>query len=186
MKKWIVMLLVLVMVMGAAQAESMNDMLRERKLIVNGVEETLTESKYVSENGFVLWVDADHFWPLNMNGGGNDEFVDTAAALDGEERAVYIIMVDSEVPNAEAESFIGEAVAMYPPEDVTEAASVLLPTGLEYVVQQAVEEGTVYRFYAIKGPEHLVCVTAGFPEAQADEYITRVDALINSMEFVAE
>jgi len=115
MKKWIVLVLVFVLTMCAAQAEGMDNMLRERKLIVNGVEETLTESKYISEKGFVLWVDADHFWPMNMNGGGNDEFVDTASALGDEERTVYIIMVDSEVPNSEAETFIGEAVAMYPP-----------------------------------------------------------------------
>lgn len=184
MKKWIVILLALVLLLGAAQAESMNELVRERKLLVNGVEETLTESKYVSLNGFVLWVDADHFWPRSVYGGENDEFIDTAAALSGAEQTVSVLMVPTEVANAEAETFIGEAVALYPPENVSEKEHVILPNGLEYYVQQAVEEGIVYRFYAVKGPETLVCVTAGFPEAQADEYVTRVNALVNSMEFV--
>ena len=164
----------------------MNEVLRERPLVVNGVEETLIESKYVSQNGYAMWIDADHFWPASVYGGDNDEFVDTASALRGDERSVTVLMVPTEVPSGEAESFIGEAVAMYPPENVSELAKVVLPSGLEYCVQQAVEEGIVYRFYAIKGPEYLVCVTAGFPEAVMDEYVTRVDAMINTVEFVAE
>lgn len=184
MKKWIMFILAAVLLLGAAQAESANDVLRERKLIVNGVEETLTESKYVSEGGYALWVDADHFWPMNMNGGENDEFADTASALGGEEASVYVIMVPTEVPAGEGETFIQEATALYPPEDVTEVEYVLLPTGLEYYVQQATEEGMVYRFYAVKGPEYLVCVTATFPEAEADEYVTRVNAMVNTIEFM--
>lgn len=184
MKKLIVLLMVLSLLAVPAFAESADAVLRERKLVVNGVEETLTESKYVSEGGYALWVDADHFWPMNMNGGGNDEFADTASALGGEEASVYVIMVPTEVPADEGETFILEATALYPPENVTEVEHVLLPTGLEYCVQQAVEEGMAYRFYAVKGPEYLICVTATFPEAEADEYVTRVNAMVNTMEFM--
>lgn len=184
MKKWFAFILISLLIISMVQTAGAEEMLRERKLIVNGVEETLSESKYVSQSGFVLWVDADHFWPMNMNGGGNDEFVDTAAALSGEEADVYVVMVGTEVPAGEGETFIQEATALYPPENVSEVEHVLLLSGLEYHVQQAVEEGTVYRFYAVKGPEYLVCVTAAFPEEKAGEYVTRVNAMVNTMEFL--
>lgn len=186
MKKFVLIMLALMLTVCAAQAQNMDDLLRERKLVVNGVEEMLTESKYVGQSGYSLWVDVDHFWPTIMSGGTNDEFVNTSSVLGDEERLVNVIMVSTEVPNAEMETFIGEAVALYPPENVTEAQTVVLPTGLEYCVQQAVEEGIVYRFYAVKGPEYLLCVTAGFPEAMAEEYIVRVDAMVNSIEFAGE
>lgn len=185
MKRVLAILLVLLLTLCAAQAEGMDELLRERKLIINGVEETVTETKYISMNGFSLWVDPEHFWPTNAFGGVTDEFVDVDAALGEAERMVTVLMVPAEVPHDQAEPFLGEAVALYPPENVTDAERVILPSGLEYYVRQAVEEGVVYRFYAVLAPEHLVCVTAGFPEAMAEEYTTRVNAMINSIEFAA-
>ena len=61
MKRVLAILLVLLLTLCAAQAEGMDELLRERKLIINGVEETVTETKYISMNGFSLWVDPEHF-----------------------------------------------------------------------------------------------------------------------------
>ena len=69
-----------------------------------------------------------------------------------------MLIVPSDVAWEDAESFLGEAVAMYPEESITAVETV--SGSVEYMTRAATEQGMAYRFYAVKAPEGLLCITA--------------------------
>lgn len=179
MKKWILTMIAIVLTMGAAQAESTQVPEVHTRMIIKGMESTAYETLYSSQYGYTIWMD-DRMKPRDDVDSGYDYFY---VPTDDGAPTVSMYIVDSEVPIEEADAFILEATATYPQENVGEVKHVILESGLEYFSQDAVEEGAVYRFYAVKGPEYLLCITGIFPEEDVDGYGERFDQMVQSIEF---
>lgn len=181
MKKILAILMACMLLCGAAMAETAaaGDT-RASVILIEGMEEEITETLYVSEQGYSLWYDAERLLPTELYG-------HTCFAPDGmiEEPAISLLIVDAEINPEDGEAFLGEAVGGYGPEaEISNPSWETLENGITIGSISAVEEGVVYRFYLIMDDVNVLCLTATYPQEAAEGYGARFDWLVRTIEFM--
>lgn len=139
-----------------------------------------------SVHGYTVWVDEAWFVRGSFAGTEHDYFY--AAGSDPDAPDASVLIVPADVAWEDVRDFLAEAVAMYPPESLSVEEQYDIPVRdgsvrLEYFTRAAEEDGTVYRFYAVKAPQGLLCVTATYPETDVCGYAEEIDRMIQSIEF---
>jgi hypothetical protein len=119
------------------------------------------EMEYVSDAGFTLRYDESLMRPTVFADTEHDYFVSVAQV--GGTSAASLLMVKSDVAWDQAEGYLAEAVSMF--EQTNDAQ--LVEGDVTYMTRTAVEAGMVYRYYAVKAGDGMICCTALFPENDA-------------------
>ena len=179
MKRLIAILLVCLLLMtGVAAAEGANE--RTRTIVIQGVEETVTEYEYISPSGYSMWVDSAHFVQAESLDDGTEMFTEVVADADVHAQLMFLV-TQTEVPNDQAGTYILEAVASYPEDMVSEVQFVEMETGLNYYTISAHDSGVNFIFYAIEGNGGLLSITVAYPIAMEAEYAERVISMVNTI-----
>lgn len=176
---WILALSLMLAVSGmSAMAEPVAT--REGTVIVEGMEEKVTEVRYESLNGFTFWYPIDNFMVVYEND------CDVVYPSDVEIEGVSMTIVPVDVPVEEADVLLAEAVGGYA-EDEAEIGEVQEMEISETVSAKTVNvicEGTVYRFYLITGNEKVFCLTATFPLEALEGFGVRLDSVVSTFEIL--
>lgn len=153
---------------------------RESGVVIEGIEETISETRYESENGFALWYPSETFRVYSEYGH------ETIVPLDETVDDVSLMIVPVDIPVDQAEAFIHEATGGYMPDEavISEITEWKLDSGLNVKTVQATLAEEIHRFYLITGEESVYCVTAMFPLEALEGYGVRLERIVSTMEAV--
>lgn len=178
-KVWILVLSLMLAVSGiSAMAEPVPS--REGTVIVEGMEEQVTEFQYESLNGFTFWYPIEYFMVVCEND------YDVVYPADAEIEGVSMTIVPVEVPVEEADALLDEAMGGYM-EGEAEIGDIQEMQISETVNAKTVDvicEDVVYRFYLITGNEKVFCLMATFPLEALEGFGTRLDSVVSTFEIL--
>lgn len=192
MKKVISILLaslMLVMCFAVAEtAETAPVETRECAIVIEGVEETITETLHADEAGYSIWYQAD-LLKLELVD-GNAYFFAIDSTVEGEEpgfetSSSYVTVVPTELTAEESVGYLAEAVGGYDPAVavIGEETSETLENGVRIDTVSVEEEGVNYTFYVITNGELVLCVNSVCPVDALCGWCVRFDHMIKSIEF---
>jgi hypothetical protein len=155
---------------------------RESVIILEGMEEKITETLYESPDGFRLWYPEDMFRIEDFY--GNDRVLPADETVEG----VELIVVPVDIPTEEAGAMIAEATGGYMEgeAEIGEIEEYSLASGLEVKSVQVLCEGMISRFYLITGNESVFCLTAMYPLEAAEGFGVRINAIVDTFETVSK
>lgn len=179
MKKTLAIILFVIMAVSSIALASPVQT-REGVIMLEGMEEPVTETLYESVNGFSLWYPADTFAIVQEN--GNDVIRPADASIEG----VSLIIVPVDIPVEESEALILEATGGYMPgeAEISEIAEWQLESGLNVKSVDALCEGVINRFYLITGHDRVYCLTATYSLEAAEGFGARLDHIVATFEVV--
>jgi len=168
---------ILMMTAGSAFAQET----RERTVMLEGIEETITETMYLSPNGFSLWYPADLFKVVSEYGH------ETIVPADETIENVSLMIVPVDIPVEESEAFIYEATGGYMEDEaeISEVQEGKLDSGLDVKSVQAALAEEIHRFYLITGADKVFCLTAMFPIETAEGFGARMEQIISTFDIAA-
>ena len=206
MKKVLAVLLSLALFGGAALAET-DAQTRQRDITVDGVTETIEETLFTAPSGYSIWLQDGWQLQFGMEGamapenipeGGMPEGIpegddiadmemgfiaDVYAPLDAQD-ASLTVQPTADLTAEDADSFLGEATYTEDAEAVvSEISSFAMEDGSEARTVEVISGGVAYRYYFIAGDGLSLCVTAQFPEGDAEGYGARMEEMIASIAF---
>lgn len=181
MKKWLVMLLCLIIASGCAFAEELPADTRMSQIELEGMIEAFAETKHTGGSGYTIWYPSEYLAPAQRY--GHDVFVPVGAE-NAEENDVYFMIVPVDIAPEEADSLLAEAVGGYGEEAVIgEKAWKELGNGVSVGTVQAEEDGVIWRFYLVTDGNSVLCITACFPREAAEGFGVRFDRMADTIEF---
>ncbi len=191
MKKLISIAVVLIMVISlcafaetdaVAQPET-----RTTVITLEGMEEEITETLYVSEDGYSIWYQSDmlnldtnighaYFAPVNEN--TEDGAVDFTSDI-------YMVIVPIEIPYEDTDAFLLEATGGFDPSVavIGEATAETLENGIEIKNVAVIENDIVYCYYLVTNAEMVLCITAAYPTEAAEGFGVRFHNTLRTIEF---
>lgn len=108
---------------------------------------------------------------------------DVYAPLDAQD-ASLTVQPTADLTSEDADSFLGEATYTEDAEAVvSEISSFAMEDGSEARTVEVISGGVAYRYYFIAGDGLSLCVTAQFPEGDAEGYGARMEEMIASIAF---
>ncbi len=108
---------------------------------------------------------------------------DVYAPLDAQD-ASLTVQPTADLTAEDADSFLGEATYTEDAEAVvSEISSFAMEDGSEARTVEVISGGVAYRYYFIAGDGLSLCVTAQFPEGDAEGYGARMEEMIASIAF---
>ena len=108
---------------------------------------------------------------------------DVYAPLDAQD-ASLTVQPTADLTAEDADSFLGEATYTEDAEAVvSEISSFAMEDGSEARTVEVISGGVAYRYYFIAGDGLRLCVTAQFPEGDAEGYGARMEEMIASIAF---
>lgn len=147
---------------------------------MEGEEEYIIETRYVSPYGYEIWYDAEMMMLNSADGDGYDEFV---PAFPDALPSVSLTIMLADVPDDEAGSLLDEIVAEYTAAGwkMTEIRPDELDSGLPCMICEGSDGNVVIRLYSFEGALGLYCVTASFPEEATEGFGKRLDIMVKTL-----
>lgn len=189
MKKALSLLLALLLMMSVcAWAETPAPETRSSTVMIEGMEEEIIETRFVSDAGYSLWYQADLFH-VDAND-GQAFFFALPSTPEGEEPGLltsesYLLVVPVDIDPAEADVMLDEAVGGYVDTEaiIGEVVEIPLESGIELKSVSVQDGDTMSCFYLVKSEEKVLCVTAFCTLEGIEGWGTRFDAMVKSIEF---
>ena len=184
MKKLIAFAVVAVLALGGAVAlcESAQPETRETVISIEGTEETIVETNFVSQSGYSLWYPADMFTCEEADGQARFALADGVDSL--EDAGMIVVPVDVAVE--EAGSLLDEATANYGDEaTISQIVEWTNDSGANVRSVEAAQADRVDRFYLVTGNGKVFCITATYLPEMTEGYGARMENIVRSMEIAA-
>lgn len=167
---------------AVAVCETAQPETRETLVSIEGTEETIVETRFVSQSGYSLWYPADMFTCEEADGQARFVPVDGVEAM----ADVGMIVVPVDVAVEDADSLLGEATANYGAEAaVGEAVEWTNESGASVRSVEVAQEQRVDRFYLVTGGDSVFCVTATYLPEMTEGFGARMETMVRTMEIAA-
>lgn len=177
MRKWLMILLAMVLLLGSAFAEApLERPQRERIIYVEGLEETITEACYTGKFGYSIWVD-ESMLQLAMTEVECDMYLESAAA----DVSVLVDFVDASWEEVRPQ--LALLTDAHPPYSLGAESQYFIGEELEYFTRTAQAKGVCTRYYLVRMPQGMLKIVAQYPEEAAEGYGVRIDEMISTIEF---
>lgn len=175
----------LLLLTGAALAE---DTPQTRKTIIflEGMEETITETRLDTGRGYAIWYDAEMFALMPEDeGGGMDTLL---PAHDTASQAIAFSVVPSGAMTEEYAAETAEAI----PESLADNGFTVAPIDVATLAQpylvsgyQGTKEDAVIEVYFINAEDEYYTITLEYPQEAAEGYGARMQGMLLTFEPVA-
>ena len=189
MKKVISVIIATLMLISAfAFAETAEPETRVTTIVLEGMEEEITETLYTNEAGYSIWYQADLF-QLNVNEDQAHLFA-IDSTVEGEEpglttSSAYMLIVPVEIAYEDTDAFLVEATGGFDPSAavISKATSETLENGVEIKSLTVTEDTTFYGFYIVTNGEKVLCISTICPIEAVEGWGARFDHMVMGIEF---
>ena len=189
MKKLFSVLIAAVMLLTCfAAAEAIQPETRESVIMLEGIEETITETLHADEAGYSIWYQAELFALEAADGQAHFFAIDSTA--EGEEPGLltsdsYLLVVPVEITQEEIDAFLMEATGGFDPEAATigEVFRETLENGAELSRVSVFDETTAYSYYIVTNGDIVLCVSAICPLEAMEGWGARFDHMVKTIGF---
>ena len=182
MKRVFVLILAIMLAVSGISAFALENATRQRAIMLEGIEETITETFYASPNGFTMWYPEDMFRIASEY--NHEVFLPADETIEN----VSLMIVPVEIPVEESDAFIYEATGGYMEgeAEISDVREGNLESGIGVKTVQAVTNTEVHRYYLLAGKEKVFCLTAIFPIEAMEGFGARFEQLIATFDVAAE
>lgn len=178
MKKFFAILMTIVLLMGAACAETPVQT-RTRMLELDGETLEITETAYTAEN-YSFWYQADILEAGTYYG---HPCLRPLGALE-EDMSVSYLIVPSEIAPDQAEAMLLEATGGYEPEwTISMEREFTTDAGIRVLSVDANNGFEIHRYYLVVGEAFSLCITAMYPGEISEEMSALFDIMTQTFEF---
>lgn len=189
MKKLLSLVLAfLVVLAGAAFAGAALPATRTSVIMLEGVEEEITETQHIDGNGYSIWYQADLFTLETPD--GQAHFFAIGSTAEGEEPGLltsesYMLVVPVEILYEDTDAFLAEATGGFDPAvaAIGEPAAVTLENGIEIKSVLVTEAETAYGFYIVTDGTDVLCVSTVCPVEALEGWGARFDHAVKTITF---
>ena len=189
MKKVISFVLAALMLLSVfAAAEGIQPATRTSTITIEGVEEEITETQYISDAGYSVWYQPElykldipdgqaHFFAIDSTPEGEEPGLLTSGA--------YLLIVPADIAYEDAEAFLMEATGGFDPSAavISAATSETLENGVEIKSLTVTEDTTFYGFYIVTNGEKVLCISTICPIEAVEGWGARFDHMVKTIEF---
>lgn len=176
MKRWMAAVLCMLMLSCCVSAE---ETVRVHEMLLEGINEQVTETLYQSGEGYEIWYPSDYLTPGEQY--GHTCLYPIGAEGEGD---TYFLIVPAQADPADAEALLSEAVGGFGPDaQISEPVWTTNESGALLGSVQAEEDGVIYRYYLAAGAEELLLITSCFPAEAAEGFGARFDRMAETISF---
>jgi len=189
MKKVISFVLAALMLLSVfAAAEGIQPATRTSTITIEGVEEEITETQYISDAGYSVWYQPElykldtpdgqaHFFAIDSTPEGEEPGLLTSGA--------YLLIVPADIAYEDAEAFLMEATGGFDPETamVSDIVTETFEDGTEIKNICVLEGDIAYSYCIYTDGETILCITAVCPLEAIEGWGARLDHILHTIEF---
>ena len=170
---------ILLVMSAAAFCEPAQPEVRERVISIEGMDETIVETSYVSANGFQLWYPADLLTVSEVDGQTHFQLSEPVETLPD----AGLIIVPADVPVDEADALLQEVRDSYGSDvQVSEIAAWTNESGVVIQTFEAWQSDRADRFYLAVGNDAVYCLTATYLPEMTEGIGARLEAMVRTLE----
>lgn len=180
MKKVLTLTLAIFMFLYAGIACAENVQTRESTVMIEGTEESITETLYESPQGFRIWYPADLFIVTHED--GNDYFGTVPGFVDA-----GVAIVDGQMSYQAADEMLGAEIEM----SIANGGSMMgeieewkLESGVIVKHVEIIYGDNHNPVYNLYGSDRVFCISCYYPAEAAEGIGARIERMISTFELV--